>query len=63
MWLGVGFELMDYEIFSAFIISSASTAVLVMAALFLILSLFIQKPYCRFGCPTGALITMAQKTK
>ncbi|MFI3293961.1 MAG: FMN-binding protein [Rikenellaceae bacterium] len=63
MWLGVGFELMDYEIFSAFIISSASTAVLIMAAIFLILSLFIQKPYCRFVCPTGALITMAQKTK
>ncbi|MFI3261473.1 MAG: FMN-binding protein [Rikenellaceae bacterium] len=63
MWLGIGFELMDYEIFSAFIISSASTVVLIMAALFLILSLFITKPYCRFVCPTGALITMAQKTK
>ncbi len=63
MWLGVGFELMDYEIFSAFIFSSASTVVLVMAAIFLTLSLFIQKPYCRFICPTGALITMAQKTK
>ncbi len=63
MWLGVGFELMDYEIFSAFIISSASTVVLIMAVLFLTLSLFITKPYCRFVCPTGALITMAQKTK
>ncbi len=63
MWLGVGFELMDYEIFSAFIFSSASTVVLVMAAIFLILSLFIHKPYCRFICPTGALITMSQKTK
>ncbi len=63
MWLGVGFSLMDYEIFSAFIVSSASTVVLIMAVIFLILSLFITKPYCRFVCPTGALITMAQKTK
>lgn len=63
MWLGVGFDLMNYEVFSAFIFSSASTAVLVIAAIFLILSLFIHKPYCRFVCPTGALITLIQKTK
>lgn len=58
MWVGVGFELMDYEVFSAFLYSSASVVVLVMAALFLVLSLFIKRPYCRFICPTGALITM-----
>ncbi len=63
MWLGVGFDLMNYEVFSAFIFSSASTVVLIMAAIFLILSLFIHKPYCRFVCPTGALITITQKTK
>ncbi len=60
MWLGVGFELMDYEIFSAFIISSASTVVLVMAGVFMLLSLVVRRPYCRFVCPTGALITMTQ---
>ncbi len=63
MWLGVGFDLMNYEIFSAFIFESASNVVLIMAGIFLILSLFIQRPYCRFICPTGALITMSQKTK
>ena len=63
MWLGVGFELINYEIFSAFIFSSASTIVLVMAVIFLLLSFFIPKPYCRFVCPTGALLTMSQKTK
>lgn len=63
MWLGVGFDLMNYEVFSAFIFSSASTVVLIMAAVFLVLSLFIPRPYCRFVCPTGALITMSQKTK
>ncbi len=63
MWLGVGFEIMDYEIFPAFIVSSASTVILVMAAILLLLSIFIPRPYCRFICPTGALITMSQKTK
>ncbi len=63
MWIGVGFDIMDYEIFSAFIVTSASVTVLVMAAAFLTLSVFITKPYCRFICPTGALITVSQKTK
>ena len=63
MWLGVGFDLINYEIFSAFIISSASTVVLIMAVVFMLLSLFIPRPYCRFVCPTGALLTMSQKTK
>lgn len=63
MWLGVGFSLMDYEVFSAFLLSSASTFVLILAGVFLLLSLFVTKPYCRFVCPTGALLTMMQKTK
>ncbi len=62
MWLGLGFELMNYELFSAFIFTSASNVVLVLAAIVLILSSMIQRPYCRFICPTGALITMSQKT-
>ncbi len=63
MWVGVGFDLMNYEVFSAFIINSASTTVLVMAAVVILLSPFIPRPYCRFICPTGALITVSQKTK
>lgn len=63
MWIGVGFNIMDYEIFSAFIVESASTIVLVMAAIFVILSLFIRRPYCRFVCPTGALLTIMQRIK
>ncbi len=63
MWLGIGTELINYEVFSAFIFESASTVVLTMAAIFLILSIFTPRPYCRFICPTGALITISQKTK
>lgn len=63
MWLGVGFDLMNYEIFSVFLLGSASTFVLIMAGMFLALSLVILRPYCRFICPTGALITMSQLVK
>ncbi len=63
MWIGVGFSLMDYELFTAFMLGSASTVVLIMAALFLILSLFIKRPYCRYICPTGAMITIMQKNQ
>ncbi len=61
MWIGFGFDLMNYEIFPAFLISSASTTVLIMAAIFIILSLFTSRPYCRFVCPTGAILTIMQK--
>ncbi len=61
MWLGVGFELIDYEIFSAFMVDTASTFVLVLGIVFLLLSLVMPRPYCRMICPTGALLTMSQK--
>ncbi len=63
MWLGVGFDIMNYEVFSAFIFESASVVVLVIAIVFLLLSVFISHPYCRFVCPTGALLTMSANTK
>lgn len=46
----------DYELFTAFIYSSASVWVIVLAMLFLVLSVWVPRPYCRFVCPTGALM-------
>ena len=46
----------DYELFTAFLYSSASVWVTVLAALFLVLSVWVPRPYCRFVCPTGALL-------
>ena len=46
----------DYELFTAFLYSSASVWVPVLAALFLVLSVWVPRPYCRFVCPTGALV-------
>ncbi len=46
----------DYELFTAFIYSSASVWVIVLAVLSLVLSVWVPRPYCRFVCPTGALM-------
>ena len=46
----------DHELFTAFIYSSASVWVIVLAMLFLVLSVWVPRPYCRFVCPTGALM-------
>jgi Na+-translocating ferredoxin:NAD+ oxidoreductase RnfG subunit len=50
-----------FEPFSAFKFEAAAVPALVIAALFLTVSLFISRPWCRFFCPTGALINMFAK--
>ena len=63
MWIGLGFDLMDYEVFTAFIFKNASSVVLIMALIFLLLSCFINRPYCRYICATGALLKLSQNTQ
>lgn len=60
MAVGAGFDLMDYEAFSAFMLDQASPVVIVMACAFLVLAVFVPRPYCRFVCPTGSLMKFAQ---
>ncbi len=63
MLCGTGLQIMDYEIFPAFLFSSASLPVLIAAGIFLLLSLFINRPYCRFVCPTGTLLKLIDRDK
>jgi uncharacterized protein with FMN-binding domain len=63
LWTGTWFAWMDYELFSAFIIQSAATPIIIAAAIVVILSFFIQRPYCRFICPTGTLFKMSEGIK
>lgn len=60
LWTGMLASWIDYEIFTAFIIKSASVVVLTIGALFLILSLFIMRPFCRFVCPVGTLLRLSE---
>ncbi|MDE7496604.1 MAG: 4Fe-4S binding protein [Muribaculaceae bacterium] len=61
LFAGWGTGWIDYEIFTAFIVKSASAAVIVVAAIFLVLSVFVQRPFCRFVCPTGSLLKILGK--
>lgn len=61
MWMGAWYDWMDYEPFSAFRIQEASVTVIIIGIIILLLSIFINRPYCRFVCPTGNLLRKAQK--
>lgn len=61
MWIGTGFAVMDYEPFTAFMFKQASPAVLAICITFILLSLVVTRPYCRFVCPTGTLMKMSEK--
>lgn len=63
MFCGVTFNWMDYELFSAFIFQQASTIVIVITIVFILLSCIITRPYCRFVCPTGNLFKISLKNK
>ena len=63
MLCGAGFSWMDNEPFAAFLFRSAPPVALTLAVLFTILSLFVQRPYCRFVCPTGSLLKFAETEK
>jgi len=44
------------EPFSAFLLNSAAVPVLVLAAVFLVLSLFMRRPWCNCFCPSGVIV-------
>ncbi len=61
--VGVWTAWTDYELFAAFVFRSASVGILIAAAAFLLLSVVVPRPYCRFVCPTGTLFKVAQNSK
>ncbi len=63
MLTGVWSAWTDYELFAAFVFRAASVGIIVAAVAFLLLSVIIPRPYCRFVCPTGTLFKAAQNSK
>jgi len=53
---GAAFSLVDIEPFDAWVYSVAGWPTLAVAAVGLIASLFVPMAYCKYGCPTGALL-------
>jgi Na+-translocating ferredoxin:NAD+ oxidoreductase RnfG subunit len=63
MWFGIGFDIMNYEPFAAFLFSHAGWAVLSIAIISIIMSVFVDRPWCRFACPTGQILKWSEKLK
>ena len=63
LWMGFGAFLLDYEPFSAFILSTAAPAVIILAAAFVVVGIFIPHPWCLCVCPVGALLNLAEEKK
>lgn len=59
LYIGWGTSWIDYEVFTAFVVESASWLIIAVGSAFVVLSLFINRPFCRFICPTGSLLKQA----
>jgi hypothetical protein len=57
---GVPFELAGLEPFDAYLWRTAGRATLIVAGVGLVAACFIPQAYCRFGCPTGALLNFVR---
>ncbi len=56
--VAVDVKLEEFEPFSAFKFQFASLVVISLAVLMLLLSFFFNKPWCRYYCPTGAILSL-----
>lgn len=56
LWAGIFTEWIDNELFTAFIVRSASWLIMGIGIGFILLSIIIPRPFCSFVCPTGTLL-------
>lgn len=52
----LSYSLVGIEPFDAFVVRIAGWATITVAAIGLVASLFVPMAYCRYGCPTGAML-------
>lgn len=60
LWADCLTEWMDFELFQAFQLKSASWWIILAALIFIALSAVVSRPYCRFVCPTGSLFKRSE---
>jgi polyferredoxin len=56
----VPFNLAGIEPFDAYLIRNAGAATIAVAAAGLVAAAFVPMAYCRFGCPTGAVLSFVR---
>ena len=58
VFAGGGASVFGFEPFSAFQLARAASVALWVAGLFAAASLVVRRPWCRYACPTGALLQL-----
>ncbi|HQP04907.1 MAG TPA: 4Fe-4S binding protein [Bacteroidales bacterium] len=58
---GVSIVLEDFEPFTAFAYKFAAISAFIIAGVFAVLAVFLNKPWCRYFCPTGAVLELMRK--
>ncbi|MEO6244704.1 MAG: FMN-binding protein [Opitutaceae bacterium] len=58
--LALPLDLASLEPFAAYVIRSAGFVTIAVAVVGLVASFFVPQAYCRFGCPTGALLNFVR---
>jgi len=58
--LALPLDLAGLEPFAAYVVRSAGWATLAVAGVGLVAACFVPQAYCRFGCPTGALLNFVR---
>jgi len=58
--LALPFDLADIEPFDAYLIQTAGTATITIAIIGLIAAIFVPMAYCKYGCPTGMVLSFVR---
>lgn len=58
--MAVPFDFAGLEPFDAYLVRSAGWATITVAVVGIVASAFVPQAYCRFGCPTGALLNFVR---
>ncbi len=61
-WVGVAIDgVLDYEPFSAFLVTAAAPAVIILALVFIAASIFVPSVWCKCFCVMGEALNLSQK--
>ena len=61
-WVGVAIDgVLDYEPFSAFLVTAAAPAVIILALVFIVASIFVPSVWCKCFCVMGEALNLSQK--
>ena len=61
-WTGIAIDgILDYEPFSAFLITTAAPAVIILAVVFIVASVFVPNVWCKCFCVMGEALNLSQR--